>query len=262
MTSTKATTAFRRDEITKAATDLALEAAQEEAGDFGVGEHLGCIAEGNRVITHQFACTHPGYPGWYWAVTLVRAARAKQPTVSEVVLLPGEGALTAAEWVPWKERLEPDDLAPGTLLPTPDNDPRLEPGFVVTEMASGLEPAEASQIRAVVHELGLGRERVLSREGRDQAAKRWSSGEGGKYNQMSRQAPADCQTCGYFIRLRGGLGNVFGVCANEWTPFDGRVVTVEHGCGAHSDVVEEKRAVEPEMPVFDTITPDEANLFD
>jgi len=27
----------------------------------------------------------------------------------------------------------------------------------------------------------------------------------------------------------------FGVCANEWSPSDGRVVTLDHGCGAHSE---------------------------
>jgi hypothetical protein len=25
------------------------------------------------------------------------------------------------------------------------------------------------------------------------------------------------------------------VCANEWSPSDGRVVSLDHGCGAHSE---------------------------
>ena len=37
------------------------------------------------------------------------------------------------------------------------------------------------------------------------------------------------------VRLSGPLGSVFGVCANEFAPDDGKVVAVDHGCGAHSD---------------------------
>ena len=33
----------------------------------------------------------------------------------------------------------------------------------------------------------------------------------------------------------GPLGRVFGVCANEFAPDDGRVVSLDHGCGAHSE---------------------------
>ena len=45
------------------------------------------------MVTHFFACPHPGYQGWRWSVTVARASRAKVVTVDEVVLLPGEGAL-------------------------------------------------------------------------------------------------------------------------------------------------------------------------
>ena len=37
------------------------------------------------------------------------------------------------------------------------------------------------------------------------------------------------------VRLGGPLGRVFGVCANEYAPDDGRVVSLDHGCGAHSE---------------------------
>ena len=29
---------------------------------------------------------------------------------------------------------------------------------------------------------------------------------------------------------------MFGVCANKWSPDDGRVVSVDHGCGEHSEI--------------------------
>ena len=104
-------------------------------------------------------------------------------------------------------------------------------------------PAEMSLIRSVVAELGLGRERVLSAEGRDEAAERWLAGEGGPDNPLSRLAPDVCETCGFFVRLQGSLGTLFGVCANAFSVSEGTVVSVDHGCGAHSNVLADERAM-------------------
>src|SRR5687768_18109890 len=46
---------------------------------------------------------------------------------------------------------------------------------------------------------------------------------------------ASCSSCAYLVHLSGALRQVFGVCANEWSPSDGRVVSLDHGCGAHSE---------------------------
>jgi hypothetical protein len=35
--------------------------------------------------------------------------------------------------------------------------------------------------------------------------------------------------------MAGALRSTFGVCANEWSPSDGRVISLDHGCGAHSE---------------------------
>ncbi len=247
------------DSAVVAAVDRAREAAVEEAGDFGVGDYLGCVTEDVRISTHLFECRHPGYVGWNWAVTMVRASRAKVVTVSEVVLLPGADSLLSPAWVPWEERLEPSDVTPGTLLPTPDNDPRLEPGFSVVDLDPDIEIAEASQIRALATEVGLGRTRVLSATGHDCAAERWAKGQGGADNPSTKQAPGICVDCGYFINLRGRLGSNFGVCANEYSPFDANVVTVDHGCGAHSDVVDDHRGVVLDEPIYDTISTDDVH---
>jgi len=147
------------DALCAAAVDLARDAAVETAGAIGVGEHLGVHADGDRVVSHTFACPHPGYTGWQWSVTVVRASRAKVVTVDEVVLLPGEGALLSREWVPWAERIQPGDVTPGLLMPTPEDDPRLEPGYTGGETAGDAEPAEAGMARVGVAELRLGRER-------------------------------------------------------------------------------------------------------
>lgn len=243
------------------AVDLARTSAVARAEVIGVGDHLGCVAEDTRVATHFFACTHPGYPAWRWAVTVARAARARVVTVDEVSLVPGEGALLAPTWVPWSERIQSGDITPGVVMPTADDDPRVEAGFTGGDLARDAEPAQRQQARVVVAELGLGRERVLSAFGRDEAAERWIAGDGGPRNAMTRQAPGVCQDCAYFVRVQGSLGQVFGVCSNEYSPADGTVVAVDHGCGAHSDVVEPQRGVDLPRPVWDTITTETA-LFD
>lgn len=246
-----------------AAVDLARAAAEEAAGAIGVGDHLGARGEDTRVVSHFFACPHPGYRGWRWSVTVARAARARAVTVDEVVLLPGEGALQAKDWVPWAERIQPGDVTPGVLLPSTDDDPRLEPGYAAGEDAANPEPAEVSLMRTVVAELGLSRERVLSAEGRYEAAERWLGGEGGPDNLLSRLAPDVCETCGFFVRLRGGLGTLFGVCANAFSVSDGTVVSVDHGCGAHSSVQTGEQLDELPPPVWDTIEWDTPiSLFD
>lgn len=214
------------DAVLAAAIDLARDAALEVGGEH-VGEHLGALLEGDRVLTQAFASTAPGYAGWYWAVTLTRAPRAKVATVAEVVMLPGGDALLAPAWVPWQERLQPGDLGPGDLLPPEPDDPRIVAAYVQSD-----DPA----VEEVAFELGLGRKRVMSREGRLDAADRWYAGDGGPDTPMARQAPARCGTCAFLLPLAGSLRAGFGVCGNEVTAVDGRVVSVEHGCGAHSEV--------------------------
>jgi hypothetical protein len=94
----------------------------------------------------------------------------------------------------------------------------------------------SSRVRARVEPMGMLRPtRVLSAAGRDEAAGRWYAGEHGPRSALASTAPATCLTCGFMIRLSGPLGRVFGVCANEYAPDDGKVVSVDHGCGAHSE---------------------------
>jgi len=143
--------------------------------------------------------------------------------------------------VPWSERLQPGDLSPGDLLPPPPDDPRLVPGY----LDSG-DP----QVEQVAFELGLGRIRVLSRDGRLDAAERWQESDFGPDSAMAKQAPAPCGTCGFLVALAGSLQAGFGVCANEYATADGRVVSVEYGCGAHSETVADP-VIEPADPVYE-----------
>jgi len=263
------------DRLCAEAVDLARAAAEEVAWPGVVGEHAGTVSEGDRVVTHYFACKEPGYRGWRWAVTVARASRAKVVTVDEAVLLPGADALLAPEWVPWSERLRPGDLGPGDLLPTDAEDLRLEPGFSGEDevppnsalAGKTTEPAEEAEatpqapedlpgapsrgsITAVAEELGMRRARVLSRYGLHVAADRWEEAFGPK-TPMAQAAPATCVSCGFLTPIGGSLGQSFGVCANEFSPADGRMVSLAYGCGAHSEAAIMPKTPRPAPPVVD-----------
>ena len=219
-----------------AAIEVARAAAVESAGDPDlVGEHLGAVPEADRsvelgeVLTHTFASRLPGYVGWHWAVTIARVPGEDRITVDEVVLLPGDQALLAPAWVPWHERLRPGDLSVGDVLPATEDDPRLSPAYTVDD-----DSADDPEASVVAREIGLGRERVMSREGRADAVARWNAGEFGPSSPMARQAPGPCGTCGFYLPLAGSLRHALGACGNAYAPADGRVVTADYGCGAHS----------------------------
>jgi hypothetical protein len=225
------------DAVLADAVETAREAAESDAPGL-VGGHLGVEATEERVLTHLFACLDPAYRGWRWAVTLTRAPRSRHATVAEVVLLPGEEALLAPDWVPWSERLRPGDLGVGDLLPTQADDARLAPAYTATDDETAFE-------------LGLGRPRVLSYEGRVDAAERWYAGDNGPEAAIARAAPAACDTCGFFVPLSGALRQAFGACGNEYAPDDGRVVSVDHGCGAHSEAIVMPGTPAPAPPLVD-----------
>ena len=183
--------------------------SEVDPGD--VGDHLQAVAEGDRLVTHLFECRLAGYRGWRWAVTVTRVPRSRAVTICETVLLPGPDALLAPGWLPWQERLKPGDLGPGDLLPTHADDERLVPGYVLSD-----DPA----VEEVSWELGLGRPRVLSREGRADAAQRWYDGDHGPAAAISTAAPAAarCGTCGFYLPLAGAMRQAFGACAQLLRP--------------------------------------------
>lgn len=223
--------------------ELAREAVLEVAGDeLGEATHSYPTETG---VVYEFATTHPGYPGWHWSCAL-----SGDPIgVDEVWLEPGEGALVAAPWKPWSERIQPGDLAPGDVLPTAPDDPRLQPGYASIEEAELLEPLSPPQ-----WSIGLGRVRVLSPEGIDDAVYRWREGESGPRTPVARYADDNCATCGFLLTIGGRLGQAFGVCANSYSPSDGRIVALDHGCGAHSEVAVESGVVPVTEMILDEIS--------
>lgn len=279
MSTVSARTSRDVDEACADAVDLARSAASELAGPGQVGEHLGVQADGDRVATHLFACLDPAYTGWRWAVTVARASRAKIVTVSETLLLPGPDSLLAPDWVPWRDRVRPGDLGVGDLLPASDDDERLVPEAMLEgdegvldwddaapwdaalptidpppgSPVAAAQPRDAGPAPGYETDPGPKRSRVLSAIGRDETALRWYSGEHGPRSPLAHAAPGPCLTCGFLVRLEGPLGRVFGACANEFAPDDGRVVSLDHGCGAHSEASTPGAAYGAVSPVIDEL---------
>lgn len=277
-----------------------------------VGDVVNAIELGDNVTDFRLVADVRGYEGWQWSVTLYHDAEVGTWTVNESSLVPTDDALVPPAWVPWKDRLEPTDLAPTDSIGTDPDDPRLEGGFRKTEPVAGAtagedgtsaetaeqaEPAEpvaektqdsaenaenaesadssetaesteatestetaetqetavteateetdeaakaeaqAQQTDEIVEEFALSRRHVLSPKGRAQVAKRWYEGPRGPKALSTKTADGNlCSTCGFFVPLKGELNLMFGVCANKWSPDDGRVVSVDHGCGEHSEI--------------------------
>ena len=213
------------------AADFARAAALEDAkNEKFVGSHLSVESDDDHVATYLFEAFLPGYVGWRWAVTVAKLDSESNPTICDVVLLPGTDALLAPAWIPYSERITAEDVGVGTIVPTAADDVRLVP-------ASAVLPADEELDLHELFELGAGRLRVLSIEGRDQAAKRWIEGDRGPNAPIAQYAPKNCGSCGFYLPITGSFRQAFGVCANAISPEDARVVSVNHGCGAHSEAI-------------------------
>ena len=248
----------------------AIEVADE---DSQVGDFVEAIDLGDNVTDFRFETRVRGYEGWQWSVTLYHDVELDHWTVNESSLVPTDKALRPPEWIPWKDRLEPTDLAVTDSIGTDPDDPRMEEGFRKTEPAetgenvsSDAESAETTNasdnaetdadgaagsqgesaaasvtseedIDEAVEEFDLSRRHVLTSLGRSQTAKRWYEGPRGPKSLSNKTSDGNpCSTCGFFIPLKGELNLLFGVCANKWSPDDGRVVSIDHGCGEHSEI--------------------------
>ncbi|MDH7897323.1 DUF3027 domain-containing protein [Bifidobacterium catenulatum] len=249
---------------------VAIEVADE---DSQVGDFVEAIDLGDNVTDFRFETRVRGYEGWQWSVTLYHDVELDHWTVNESSLVPTDKALRPPEWIPWKDRLEPTDLAVTDSIGTDPDNPRMEKGFRKVEPAeqdenvsSDAESAETTDagdnaetdadgvggsqdesaaasvtseedIDEAVEEFDLSRRHVLTPLGRSQTAKRWYEGPRGPKSLSTKTSDGNpCSTCGFFIPLKGELNLLFGVCANKWSPDDGRVVSIDHGCGEHSEI--------------------------
>lgn len=84
---------------------FAYNAAVEAASRNAVGFFIQSIEEDEGVVTYFFEGKLKGYVGWRWSVSVFQGDENAEPTVSEVLLVPGPDSLVAPDWVPWSERL-------------------------------------------------------------------------------------------------------------------------------------------------------------
>ena len=119
----------KKDVVLEGAVEIARQAAEDVARPGTVGEHVGIRVDGDRLLTHLFDNLDPGYRGWTWAVTVARVPRGRKATICEVALIPGDDSLLAPPWVPWAERLTPDDLSRSDVLPYRADDERLDQSY-------------------------------------------------------------------------------------------------------------------------------------
>jgi hypothetical protein len=122
------------------------------------------------------------------------------------------------------------------VLPYVADDERLVPGYTAT--------GDEDMDRMAIFEFGLGRERVLAPEAREAVADRWYRGSHGPSATSAVASAELCSTCAFWVPMTGSFRVLFGACTNEWSPSDGRVVSVDHGCGAHSQTEAERRLSE------------------
>ncbi len=97
------------DAVLAEAVDVARTAVEGIAPAWQVGTHIGARSEGDRLVTHLFESKLPGYQGWQWYAVLTRNSRSKTVTVNELGLLPSEDSILAPAWVPWADRVRPED---------------------------------------------------------------------------------------------------------------------------------------------------------
>ena len=83
--------------------EVAKAALLEVTPEATIGAPSGQVEEAGAT-TVTFQANMAGYPGWHWTVSVATLDDA-EPSVLEVELMPGNGALLAPDWVPWSDRL-------------------------------------------------------------------------------------------------------------------------------------------------------------
>ena len=142
------------DAFLAAAVDVARTAVESIAAAEQIGAHIGARSEGDRLVTHLFESKVPGYLGWQWYAVLTRNSRSKVVTVDELGLLPSEDSILAPAWVPWAERVRPEDAqadeaaeeAPETETPVEGSD--AGPSSAVEQDADDADADDADELNA------------------------------------------------------------------------------------------------------------------
>ena len=213
-------------------------------GDLGVGDILPAPPDDERLVPVAVLEGDDGVADWGEATW---AAAFTEPVMPPAREDPGQE--DPGQEYPGQEDQGQED--PGGEGPAGEDRAELD---LAEEFGAG-QPAggELATGELAAEDTLPARARVLSAIGRDTTAARWYDSEHGPKTPLAHAAPGPCAGCGFFVRLGGPLGQVFGVCANAYAPDDGRVVSADHGCGAHSESVFPIGADQPLRPVIDEL---------
>ncbi|NBW72914.1 MAG: DUF3027 domain-containing protein [Microbacteriaceae bacterium] len=80
------------------------ETAAKSAAEGNLGKFIDSSSE-DGLTTFNWEANLKGYVGWRYSVTVFQIDPATEPTISEIVLVPGPESLIAPAWVPWADRL-------------------------------------------------------------------------------------------------------------------------------------------------------------
>ena len=241
-----------------AAVDPARAALLEEVDAADVGDHLGAVVEGERLATHLFACTRRGYAGWRWSVTVARAPRQKTGHRRRGRAAPRRrgdrrpavGALPRAH-----PARRPLARRPAARRPTTTRGWSRRTPSATTRSTPTRRPRSAASPRSSA---SAGSAPCRSRAASSPPSA-GTTAPAAPSPRSPRPPPRRCRSCGFLVRIAGPMADSFGVCANGDANDDGRVVSFDHGCGAHSEVRLARKHEPPPLPepVHDTLNDDE-----
>ena len=243
-----------------AAVDDAREAllgSRSPAAD--VGDHLGAVSEAAKVDHPLLRLQRAGYRGWRWSVT-VPAPRGRSTSRSTRSCC---SPATTPSWPPSGCR-GASGSGRATSAPATCSPPRRTTRGWFRRSWRTTSYADLDAVKEVADELGLGRARVLSLEGRELAAAALVRRQPRPRRRRSPSPPrASASPAASWSGWPGPLSQSFGVCANAFANDDGRVVSFDHGCGAHSEAQLHKRNMPQPLPepVLDTLTWDDLDQF-
>lgn len=214
-------------------SDKAIEIAKKEAiltsgRKAYVGDYIDSKEIDDVSAVHTFASNLTAYQDWQWEVVLTKVDADDEIKVLQSCLMPGQKAEIAPKWVPFRDRLKPSDIGETDEMLYEKEDLRLEDNAEIIEILKEEKPEK-------IENIALSKARVLNAYGKEDLADRWYNGSHGPFTASTRISSLGCNSCAFYISISGDMGQLFGVCANAWSRDDGKVVSLDHGCGMHSE---------------------------